>query len=335
MSGMRTHGITRRQALGSAVSVFLTQALHAQHKFGPPPHEHGPKIFLDYDQVELDAMYDQTVYAPNWEQVLGRQAANSQRVRARLGAPGRAAYGGSAIERLDVYKAHLGKRKAPNTPVHIFIHGGAWRVGSAEQHAALAQPFVEAGAHVVIPDFSAVQDAAGSLLVMASQVRRAITWVYKNAFTFGGDRNRIYLSGHSSGAHLASCALTTDWQNDFGLPSDLIKGALLISGIYDLKAPRLSSRREYVKFDDQTEEALSPQRHIDRFHTPLIVAYTRLDTPEFQRQSREFAAALQAAGKQVEVIVGERRNHFEFLDELESHGGKLARLALAQMKLRS
>lgn len=334
MSGTRTHGITRRQALGSAVSVFATQALHAQQKFGPPPHEHGSKVFLDYDQVELDAMYDQTVYAPNWEQVLARQAANSGRVRARLGAPGRAAYGGSAIERLDVYKARLGKGRAPNAPVHIFIHGGAWRVGSAAQHAALAQPFVDAGAHAVIPDFTAVQDAGGSLLVMASQVRRAIAWVYKNAFTFGGDRSRIYLSGHSFGAHLAACALTTNWQNDFGLPSDLVKGALLISGIYDLKAPRLSSRREYVRFDDEMEEALSPQRHIEQIHTPLIVAHTRLDTPEFQRQSREFAAALRAAGNPVEVFVGERRNHFEFLDELESPGGKLARLALAQMRLR-
>lgn len=150
--------------------------------------------------------------------------------------------------------------------------------------------------------------------------------------TFGGDRSRIFLSGHSSGAHLAACALTTEWEKDFGLPADIIKGALLISGIYDLKAPRLSSRREYVRFDDQTEEALSPQRHVDRIQAPLIVAYTHLDTPEFQRQSREFAAAVEAAGKPVEVVVGERHNHFEYLGELESHSGKLARLALAQMK---
>ena len=162
MSGTRTSRITRRQALGSAVSLLAAEAVYAQRNLGPPPHEHGPKVFLDYDQVELDAMYDQTVYAPNWEQVLVRQAANSGRVRARLGAPGRAAYGGSAIERLDVHKARLGKGKAANAPVHIFIHGGAWRIGSAEQHAALAQAFVEAGAHVVIPDFAAVQDAGGS-----------------------------------------------------------------------------------------------------------------------------------------------------------------------------
>ncbi len=320
--------------MGSAVSLFAAQALYSQQKLGPPPHEQGPQVFLNYDQVQLDAMYDQAVYAPNWEQVLARQTANSKRIQARLGTPGRAAYGGSAIERLDVYKAHLGKGKAPYAPVHIFIHGGAWRVGSAEQHAALAEPFVGAGAHVVIPDFAAVPDAGGSLLVMAFQVRRAIAWVYKNAVTFGGDRNRIYLSGHSSGAHLAACALTTDWEKDFGFPPGIVKGALLISGIYDLKAPRLSSRREYVKFDDETEETLSPQRHIDKIQTPLIVAYTRLDTPEFQRQSRDFSAALKTAGKPVEVVVEERRNHFEFLDELASHGGKLARLALAQMKLR-
>lgn len=334
MSGTRTGGITRRAALGSAVSFFATPALYSQQKLGPPPHELGPKVFLDYDQAELDAMYDQTVYAPNWEQVLARQALNSKRARARFGAPGRAAYGASEMERLDVYQAHANKAKASNAPIHIFVHGGAWRIGSAEQHASLAEPFVAAGAHFVIPDFVAVQNAGGSLQVMASQVRRAIAWVYKNAVTFGGDRNRIYLSGHSSGAHLAACALTNEWERDFGLPANMIKGALLISGIYDLKAPRLSSRREYVRFDDETEEALSPQRHIDRLQTPVTVAYTRLDTPEFQRQSRDFAAALKAAGKPVEVVVGERRNHFEFLDELASRNGTLARLALAHMKSR-
>ena len=105
----------------------------------------------------------------------------------------------------------------------------------------------------------------------------------------------------SSGAHLSAVALTTAWQKAYGLPEDPIQGALLVSGIYDLKGPRLSSRNAYVKFDDATEEELSPQRHIDKLHTPLIVAYASLDSPEFQRQSREFAAAVNAAGKPVEL----------------------------------
>lgn len=169
--------------------------------------------------------------------------------------------------------------------------------------------------------------------MLAEQVWRAIAWVYKNAASFGGDPGRLYISSVSSGAHLSVVALTTAWQKAYGLPADPIQGALLVSGMYDLKGPRLSSRNAYVKFDDATEEELSPQRHIDQLHTRLIVAYASLDTLEFQRQSREFAAAVKGAGKPVELIRGENYNHFEFIETLANPYGILGRAVLAQMGL--
>ena len=93
---------------------------------------------------------------------------------------------------------------------------------------------------------------------------------------------------------------------DLALPADVIKGGVLLSGMYDLKAVRLSNRSSYVKFDDATEAALSPQRHIDQLNVPLVVVYGTRETPEFQRQSREFAAAVKAAGKPVETTVSRR-----------------------------
>jgi len=300
----------------------------APQRIGPPPHRKGPKIFLDYDQVELDAAYDQTAYAPNRQQIEQRTAANSELVRARLGPPMRLSYGPSEIEQLDLYRTQAGRE-----PILVFIHGGAWRSGSAKGNAFPAEVFVAAGAHYIAPDFVAVQNAGGSLIVTADQVRRAIAWVYRNATSFGGDPERIYISGHSSGAHLAGVAITTDWRRDFSLPADVIKGAVLVSGMYDLRGPRLSSRSSYVKFDDSTEEALSPQRHIDRLTTPLIIAYGSLETPEFQRQSRDFAAAVKDAGKPVELLRGEGYNHFEFIETLGNPYSPLARAALGQMKL--
>ena len=71
--------------------------------------------------------------------------------------------------------------------------------------------FNGAGAHYVVPDFVNVTDAGGSLFPMAEQVRQAIVWVYRNAAGFGGDPERIYVGGQSSGAHLTAVALTTDW----------------------------------------------------------------------------------------------------------------------------
>jgi arylformamidase len=197
----------------------------------------------------------------------------------------------------------------------------------------MAEMYLAAGAHFVIPDFVWVQDAGGSLMTMADQVRRAVAWVYKNAASFGGDPSRLYLSGHSSGGHLGGVVVTTDWRREFGLPADIIKGALLISGMYDLKPVRLSKRSQYVKFDDPTEEELSAQRHLDRLNAPLVIAYGTLESPEFQRQSRDFAAAVKAAGKPVELIVGEGFNHFEMQETMANPFGLGGRAALEMMKL--
>ena len=322
-------GHSRRSFLGAATAVLVsTGSALAQQPAQPAPRVKGPRVWLDMDQAELDAAYDQSVYAPNLQQIVKRYATNSEGVRARLGPPRRHAYGATPIEGLDIYMT-----KRPNAPINIFIHGGAWRVELAKNNAFAAELFVHAGAHFVVPDFAWVQDVGGSLTPMAEQVRRAVAWVQRNAPSFGGDPNRIYVSGHSSGGHLAGVILTTDWPKDFNLPPDTVKGGLCCSGIFDLKPARLSARSSYVKFTDEMEQALSPQRHLDKLNAPVIVAYGTLETPEFQRQSRDFAAAVNTAGKPIQLLIGEGYNHFEIRETLANPYGLLGRAVLAQMNL--
>ena len=287
----------------------------------------GPIVWLNMDQQELDDAYDQAVYAPNRDQVAKRRLANAAIVLQRIGKPLRFAYGPTEIEGLDVYRT-----KAANAPIAIFVHGGAWRNGVASEFTSLAEPFVHAGAHFVVLDFTNVDQAGGSLCPMVEQVRRAFGWVYRNADKFGGDRNRIHLLSHSSGSHLAGCTVTHDWTKD-GLPMDIVKGAALSSGMYDLKPVRLSKRSKYVAFTDEMEQQLSAIRHLDKLTAPLILTYGTYETPEFQRQSRDFAAAVKAAGKPVELLVGEGYNHFEMLETLANPYGLLGRAALTQMGL--
>jgi arylformamidase len=287
----------------------------------------GPLVWLDMDQQELDDAYDQLVYAPNRDQVHQRNMFNSDRVRARLGAPKRLAYGSKPIEQLDWFATNK-----PNAPINIFIHGGAWRQRAAKDYAFMAEAFVRAGAHWVALDFDGVEGTNGDLLPMADQVRRGVAWVYTNARKFGGDSDRIYVSGQSSGAHLAGNVVTTDWKA-YGVPDDIVKGALLCSGMYELKPVRLSKRSAYVAFTDETEEQLSAQRHLDRLNCPVIVAYGTYETPEFQRQSREFAAAVKAAGKRVTLLVGEGYNHFEMAEMIGNPLSLLGSAVLEQMKL--
>jgi arylformamidase len=292
------------------------------------PNVKGPRVWLDMDQKELDDAYDQTVYAPNQKLLALRRAAASKATLARLGEPMRLAYGPTEIEKLDIYKT-----ARPNAPVNVYIHGGAWRNGQAKDFAFPAEVFINAGAHFVVVDFVQITETGGDLMPMVGQVRSALAWVYKNAASFGGDADRIYITGHSSGAHLSGCTLVTDWQKNFDLPANIIKGGLLISGMYDLKPVRLSKRSEYVKFTDEIEQALSSQRHLDKLNAPIIVAYGTQETPEFQRQGREFAAAVKAAGKPVELIVGEGFNHFEMQETLGNPYGLGGRAALKLMNL--
>ena len=326
MRDRQSHAIDRRSLLAGAAAGALLSATAALAQ--APVQPKGPAVWLDLDQKELDDAYDQSKYAPNIQQVLRRYAANSEATRVNLGEPKRLAYGPSEIERLDLYAT-----KRSNAPINVFIHGGAWRRGLAKDYAFPAELFVNAGAHFVALDFINVDQAQGSLLPMAEQVRAAVAWVYNNAQSFGGDPSRIYVSGHSSGGHLCGVVLVTDWQREFGLPKDVVKGGLVCSGMFDLKPVRLSARSSYVKFTDEMEHALSSQRHLHNLNCPVIVAHGTLETPEFQRQTRDFAAAVKAAGKPVRLLVAEEHNHFEILETLASPYGLLGRAALEQMKL--
>src|SRR5262249_41158773 len=142
-------------AAGGAAVATIAAAL------AQAPRAKGPRVWLDLDQHELDDAHDQIVYAPTREQGGKRRLIHRQRTRAAIGAPERLAYGPSEIEKLDIYRT-----KQANAPVNIFVHGGAWRANRATDYACLAEPFVRAGAHYVILDFTNVDDAGGSLFPM-------------------------------------------------------------------------------------------------------------------------------------------------------------------------
>jgi arylformamidase len=284
------------------------------------------KIFLDYDSAELDRQYDQRVWAANALAVIARYGEASDSMRARLGEPMTAGYGDAPSETLDIYRT-----ARPHAPIQVFVHGGAWRMLGKRESAFPAGLFVELGAHFIALDFALLPQVR--LGDMVAQVRRAVAWIYRNAGQFGGDRDRIFVSGHSSGAHLAANIAVTDWRRIFDLPADIVSGAVCVSGIYDLEPVRLSARSRYVILDDESEHALSPIRHLDRLTCPIVVAHGELESDEFRRQSRDFAAALRARGSAVDLFEAPGLNHFEIAETLAQPEAPLARRALAQMGL--
>jgi arylformamidase len=260
------------------------------------------KVFLDYDQQALDEQYDQRVWVPHAEEIIRRYATGSDRVREKLGEPRVERYGTTPRETLDIYSS--------GSKAFVFVHGGAWRRQSSREQAFPAETIVNAGAAYVALNFALLPSV--TLPEMAAQVCRGVEWVRKNLSDF------VVLCGHSSGAHLAACALTK---------LDFLRKALLVSGVYDLLPVRLSSRNEYLRIDERIEHEYSPIRHVDKMRCPVTVAWGEKEAPEFIRQSRDFASVLRS-----EVLEGKNLNHFEIIEALADPRSPLGRAALNMLQ---
>ena len=260
--------VSRRGFWGPPPRRRRLPALAAECRLGPPPHEKGPLAFMNYDQAELDAAYD----SRPMKRILLRSGAWCLEQR-RRSCPARRA----ATRRLrpdgDRAARYLPRQAGACADLHLHPWRDLARTGSSRGSAAPAELFHDHGAHYIALDFVNVLEAGGDLRPMAQQVRRAIAWAAKHAASFGGDARRIYIGGHSSGGHLAGVALVTDWQKDFGLPADTIKGGICISGMYDMKPVRLSARSNYVKFDDAMEELDDHDPPSVAAAAPVTVAY--------------------------------------------------------------
>jgi arylformamidase len=286
-------------------------------------------VWMGMHQTDLDTAYDQTKYALNMKEVLDRFAENSTALRARIGEPLHFKYGEATEESLDFFAA-----SQPTGPTLLFIHGGAWCAGYAKNYAFLAEPFLHAGVNVLIAEFAHVQDSELGLATMTDQICRAIVWTYQRGEGVGIDPNQLYIAGHSSGAHLAACAATTDWPAEYNVSANIIRGVFCCSGLYDLKPVRLSSRNQYLQLTDEIEHNCSPERHLRRLNAPLIIAYGTLESPEFIRQSQSFAATAKAAEKSVALLTLDGCNHFEILETLIAPNSVLLSALLTQMTLK-
>jgi arylformamidase len=277
----------------------------------------GDKVFLHYTQDELNRNFDQRSWVSNALEVIARYPVLSAATRARFQHRANVPYGSGADETLDIFPARDG------APVQVFVHGGAWRHFSKDDYSFPADAYVPAGINTVVVNFTNLPNVR--LPQMVDQVRRAIEWVYRNARSFGGDAEKLYLSAQSSGAHLSAMALTMD---------DFVKAATLVSGPYYLEPVMLSKRSDYVKLSGAEVQALSPGLHAHRIRCPVIVAYADNDTDEFQRQSREFAAALDKAGRLAGVMRLPGVNHFELMECFRDAAHPLVRAILEQTGVR-
>jgi arylformamidase len=305
----------RRSFLSACVA--LSSVLVAKRVAASSP------VFLDYDQEQLNAAYDQSLWAPQMAELEANFGTASAAVR-RTMPPVTRQYGPAGSDLIDIFAP----AKADRVPVLVFIHGGAWTENSKEDASYPAPTFVGRGAAYLAPDFGSLKTMR--LPQMVDNCRRAVEWTIRNATSFGGDPGRVFLAGHSSGAHLAACVLTTDWAGR-GLPADAIKGGFLMSGMYDVYPVMLSSRSSYLHLTPAEVIEFSPIRHLDWITCPIAVLSADEDSPEFKRQSDVFADALKGMGRLASRTVVFDANHFQELERLAHADSSVSRAAFALM----
>jgi arylformamidase len=216
-------------------------------------------------------------------------------------------YGPQADELLDLFPVP-GRSDAP---LFVFIHGGYWRALGKEDSVFMARNFTERGIAVAVINYQLAPAARLSEIV--AQCRRSLAWLYTHGRSHGVDVNRIVVAGSSAGGHLGAMLLAGDWQADFGMPADIVKGAILVSGLYDLAPVQQTTPNEWLSLSAAEAASLSPQHLLPAPSTRLCVATAETDTDEFKRQSLDYAAACRQQGCAVQCLDVSRRNHFDVI----------------------
>jgi len=267
-------------------------------------------IFRDYDQITLDKEYDNRGRFPDTADCKNAQAVGSDEAKAQFRRQLDIPFGNGKTDLLDIYSPDKGK----DTPIHIFFHGGYWKSNTKNDFGFVAKTFVPYGITTVVVEYPLIPSVRMGTLI--ERCCASIEWVWNNADKFGGDRNRISISGHSAGGHITAMMMQTDWTSyRKGLPKNLIKGGCSISGVSDLEPVRLSFQNNELKFSPE-EAAEFSTKFMEPVHPgPLMAVVGGMEGEEFIRQTIELAEKWSAKGMKVEPWVMKGKHHFTTINQ--------------------
>lgn len=285
-------------------------------------------LYRDFStQADLDAVYDVEAAVPDFQGYLDQFEQANLRTRSELEYKPDVPFGLGIDERLDLFPA---APMSGRPPIVIFVHGGYWRLSQGRDY-----DFVARGLHrhaaVNVVNYSLAPKVP--IWEIVRQVRAAIAWSWHNADKVGGDRDRIYVIGHSAGAHLTVMAALTDWTREYGLPADLVKGAYAMSGLYDLRPLPYTFIGPALQLSTREIFDLSPMlRDLPAEAPQLRIAYGDAETSEFIRQSDDFLLRWQQAGLHGDLSLRNARDHFSIMLDLADPESDLVRDISAFLK---
>ncbi len=282
-------------------------------------------VWRGYGQAELDAQYNNRKRFPGHVERFAAWQQWSARTRNTLEARLDVAFGGQPTERLDIFPA-----AEAGAPIHVFVHGGSWYSLDKGDFSYVAEGMAPHGITTVVNNYVLAPHAGMDEIVR--QNRAAIAWLWHHARDFGADPERMTVTGHSAGGHLAAMLLATDWPAfGEGLPPDLVKGACAISGIFELEPIRLSYLNETLALDGETAARNSPALLDYPRPAPLLLVLGEDESAEYHRQSEDMAAKWRGLGYPCDLLAPPGLDHFTIVDSLIDPQSELVRRQLEQM----
>ena len=269
-------------------------------------------------QEEIDQEYNPRFIVENTDELIQSYFTESQRVLREYSNRSAVAYGPTPSETLDIFPA-----EKLCSPIHIFFHGGYWHSLTSRDFAFVAEGLVRNGITAVLVNYALCPSV--NIDEIVRQSRAAAAWTYRNAEDFGGNPERISVSGHSAGGHLTGMLLSTDWEKNYGLPPNLIKGFLPVSGLFDLKPFPFSWLQPKLLLTSEQVLLNSPVFLKPRYTPHVMVAVGADESHEFQRQSKNYTIFLQKHGVPAEYLSMPGKNHFNIIHDFLGDGGPLCK----------
>ncbi|WP_170412993.1 alpha/beta hydrolase [Ruegeria arenilitoris] len=263
-------------------------------------------LYRGFSQEELEQEYSpRSMIGGDLTPYLDSYAALSAQHRAQMEVIGNVSYGDGRAQVLDFFPA-----KGAGAPLHVFIHGGYWQALSQNESAMMAPALVEAEQSFATLNYTLAPEAR--IGDMINECRDALLWLAANAPDLGFDPSRITLSGHSAGAQLAAMVMATS-ADALARAGLRVREVILISGVYDLEPISLTSVNDPLQLTPVEIHDLSPILHLPAPGPRYHVTVAERDTPEFVRQSRDYAELLRKAGHAVNFDLKKGMQHFDII----------------------
>ncbi len=271
-----------------------------------------------YSKEEIDQEYNPAMRIADGERWLHWFQQQSEQTRKELHCLQGKRYGPTLAEHADIFPA-----EQPRAPILVFIHGGYWRWGTSNDFSLIARGPVHCGMTVVVANYALCPKV--TITEISRQSRALIAWLHGQAHRFNGDPERIFVAGHSAGGQQVGMLAATNWAGEYGLPDNVIKGGIPISGLFDLRPLRYSYLQPQICLTHEIIYKESPLCNIPPKGPKLLISVGEQESTEFIRQSQNYLNRWQAAGLEGNFFLQHDKHHFSAIEDFQDAHSPLCR----------